>query len=67
MDTIYPFCTIRYRAIGAPALHHAAYAVIITAEVVTAILCWIGAVLLALKIRADAGRQSAQIRVRLVP
>jgi predicted small integral membrane protein len=55
MDTIYPFSTIRYRAIGAPALHHAAYALIITAEVITAVLCWIGAVLLALQIRADAG------------
>ncbi len=55
MDTIYPFSTIGYRAIRSPALHHAAYAVIITAEVVTAALCWIGAVLLALKIRANAG------------
>jgi predicted small integral membrane protein len=55
MDTIYSFSTIRYRAISAPALHHAAYAVIIAAEVVTAILCWIGVVRLALHIRADAG------------
>jgi predicted small integral membrane protein len=54
MDTIYSFSTIRYRAISTPALHHAAYAVIIAAEVVTAILCWIGAVRLALHIRADA-------------
>jgi predicted small integral membrane protein len=55
MDTIYPFSTIRYRAISAPSLHHAAYALIITAEAITAVLCWIGAVLLALQIRADAG------------
>jgi predicted small integral membrane protein len=55
MDTIYPFSTIRYRAISAPALHHAAYALIITAEVITAVLCWIGAVRLVLQIRADAG------------
>ena len=55
MDTIYPFSPIRYRAISAPALHHAAYAVIITAEAATAVLCWIGAILLATKIRADAG------------
>jgi predicted small integral membrane protein len=55
MDTIYPFSTIRYRAISAPALHHAAYALIITVEVIMALLCWIGAVLLALQIRADAG------------
>ena len=55
MDTIYPFSTIRYRAISAPALHHAAYALIITAEAITAVLCWIGAVQLVLQIRADAG------------
>jgi predicted small integral membrane protein len=54
MDTIYSFSTIRYRAVGNPALHHVAYAVIIAAEVVTAMLCWIGAVLLARHIRADA-------------
>jgi predicted small integral membrane protein len=55
MDTIYPFSTIRYRAVTSPTLHHAAYAVIIAAEVITAMLCWIGAVLLALHLRADAG------------
>jgi predicted small integral membrane protein len=55
MDTIYPFSTIRYRAISAPALHHAAYAAIIAAQAATAVLCWIGAVLLAVQIRADAG------------
>jgi predicted small integral membrane protein len=43
MDTILPSSTIGYRAIKAPALHHAAYAVIIAAELLTAILCWIGA------------------------
>jgi predicted small integral membrane protein len=55
MDTIYPFSTIRYRAVTSPALHHIVYAVIIAAEVITAMLCWIGAVLLALHLRADAG------------
>jgi predicted small integral membrane protein len=55
MDTIFPFSTIKYRAITSPALHQAAYAVIIAAEAATAVLCWIGAALLARHIRADAG------------
>jgi predicted small integral membrane protein len=55
MDTIFPFSTINYRAITHPALHHAAYALIIAAEAATAALCWIGAVALARHIRADAG------------
>ena len=55
MDTIYPFSTIKYRAIASPALHQAAYAVIIAAEAATAVLCWIGAAQLARHIRADAG------------
>src|SRR5437867_1675445 len=55
MDTIFPFSTIKYRAITAPALHHAAYGLIIAAEAATAVLCWIGAVLLVRHLRADAG------------
>ena len=55
MDTIYPFSTIKYRAITDPALHHAAYAAIIAAEAATAVLCWIGAVALVRRLRADAG------------
>src|SRR5215210_6524627 len=43
MDTTFPNATIRYRAITNPALHHAPYALIIAAEVLTAALCWIGA------------------------
>ena len=31
MDTIFPFSTIKYRAISDPALHRAAYALIIAA------------------------------------
>src|SRR6516225_11102014 len=54
MDTIYPFSTIRYRAITNPALHHVAYAVIIAVEVIISVLCWVGAILLARRIRADA-------------
>ena len=54
MDTIYPFSTIRYRAITDPALHRAAYALIIAVETITAVLCWIGAVQLARRIHAGA-------------
>ena len=54
MDTIFPFSTIKYRAITSPTLHEAAYAIIIAAEVLIAVLCWIGAVMLLLRLRADA-------------
>jgi predicted small integral membrane protein len=54
MDTIFPFSTIKYRAITEPALHRLAYALIIATEAVTAVLCWIGAVALLLAMRADA-------------
>jgi predicted small integral membrane protein len=54
MDTIYPFSTIRYRAITDPALHHVAYAVIIAAEVIIAMLCWVGAIVLVRRLRSDA-------------
>jgi predicted small integral membrane protein len=43
MDTVFPETTIKYRAITSPALHHAAYLLIIAAEAATGILCWIGA------------------------
>src|SRR4051812_24555654 len=42
MDTTFPSSTIRYRAITNPALHHAAYALIIATEILTAALCWMG-------------------------
>jgi predicted small integral membrane protein len=54
MDTIFPFSTIGYRAITSVALHHIAYAVVIAAEAVTALLCWIGAGVLARHLRANA-------------
>jgi predicted small integral membrane protein len=54
MDTIYPSSTIKHRAITSPGLHHAAYAVIIVAEAATAVLCWIGAVVLVRHIHAGA-------------
>src|SRR5262245_32861788 len=54
MDSIFPFSTIKYRAITNPALHHASYALIIAAEAATAVLCWIGAWALARRLRAEA-------------
>src|SRR5215831_13593860 len=54
MDSVFPFSTIKYRAITSPALHHAAYGLIIAAEAATAALCWIGAAQLARRLRADA-------------
>ena len=54
MDTIFQFSIINYRAITNPTLHHAAYAVIIAAEIAIAVLCWIGAVVLVRALRADA-------------
>ena len=55
MDTIYPFSTIKYRAITEPTLQHAAYVVIIATEATTAVLCWIGVIALIRHIRSDAG------------
>ena len=43
MDTIFPDATIRYRAITAPWLQHAAYALIIATQLATAALLWAGA------------------------
>jgi predicted small integral membrane protein len=54
MDTVFPSSRIGYRALTGPALHHAAYAVIIATEAVVAVLCWIGAYALLRRIRADA-------------
>ena len=56
MDTTFPSSTIRYRAITNPVLHHAAYALIIAAEVMTAALCWIGAFQLLQRLR-DTGQR----------
>src|SRR5882672_12300299 len=54
MDSVFPGSTITYRAITSPALHHAAYAVIIAAEAGTAALCWIGALRLLRRLRDPA-------------
>lgn len=42
MDTTFPSASIRYRAIHSSILHHAAYWLIIVAELAIAALCWIG-------------------------
>ena len=54
MDSVFPGSTITYRAITSPALHHAAYAIIIAAEALTAALCGIGALTLLRRLRAPA-------------
>jgi predicted small integral membrane protein len=54
MDSVFPGSTIRYRAITNPALHHAAYVIIIAAEALTAAMCWIGAFSLLRRLRAPA-------------
>lgn len=43
MDTIFPDATIGYRAITNEIAHHAAYVLIIAAELATAVACWVGA------------------------
>ena len=54
MDTIFPDSSIRYRAIHAPWLQHAAYIAIILLETATALLCWLGAIALFRARRAGA-------------
>jgi predicted small integral membrane protein len=54
MDSVFPNAPITYRAVTSPALHHAAYAIIIAAEALTAALCWIGALALLRRLRAPA-------------
>jgi predicted small integral membrane protein len=54
MDSVFPGSSVTYRAITSPALHHAAYAIIIAAEALTAALCWIGVLVLLRARRAPA-------------
>lgn len=42
MDTIFPGASIHYRAITSPLLQRLAYALIIAAETLAAVLCWLG-------------------------
>jgi len=44
MDTVFPHTTLTWRAINSPALHHAAYALIILLELASGALCIAGAV-----------------------
>src|SRR2546425_7333133 len=66
MDTIFPFSTIKYRAITDPSLQRAAYALIIATEAATAVLCWIGAGALGRRPRADAAAFNTAKRVAVV-
>jgi predicted small integral membrane protein len=43
MDTVFPNSSLTWRAVTSPALHHASYAAIITAELLTGVLCLLGA------------------------
>ena len=58
MDSVFPNSTITYRAITSPALHHAAYWLIIAAEAGTAAMCWIGAFALLRARHAPAASKS---------
>ncbi|WP_445115692.1 DUF2165 family protein [Acinetobacter sp. WZC-1] len=55
MDTIFPNAGIHYRAIKPELLHHAAYIFIIFMELLTAIICWSGCIVLFSNIRQPAG------------
>ncbi|MGV7962075.1 DUF2165 domain-containing protein [Photorhabdus tasmaniensis] len=54
MDTIFPDATITYRAIHSPVLHHIGYTVIISLEMLTAVLCWIGGIRLLANLKSNA-------------
>jgi len=54
MDSIFPDSTIRYRAVTDPELQSAAYNLIIAAEALIAVLCWVGSFFLLRRLRADA-------------
>jgi predicted small integral membrane protein len=43
MDTVFPNSNLTWRAITSPALQHTAYAAIIAAELLTGVLCLLGA------------------------
>jgi predicted small integral membrane protein len=55
MDSVFPGSNTTYRAIASPALHQVAYALIIAAEALIALLCWAGAIALLRRLRASAG------------
>lgn len=51
MDTIFPGASISYRAIDNPLLWQVFYLLIIAAETLTAVLCWIGAICMLSRLR----------------
>jgi predicted small integral membrane protein len=59
MDTVSPGTTLTWRAVSQPALHHAAFAFIIAAELVSGGLCAAGAWRLWEALGADAARFNA--------
>ena len=54
MDTIFPDATIKYRAIESPFIQNLGYILIIAAETLTAILCWVGAFVMLRQRKAGA-------------
>lgn len=54
MDTIFPDATIKYRAIESPFIQNLGYILIIAAETLTAILCWVGAFVMLRRRKAGA-------------
>ncbi|EIM02972.1 MULTISPECIES: DUF2165 family protein [Pseudomonadati] len=65
MDSVFPDAGIRYRAIHAPLLQHAAYVLIIAAETLAAVLCGMGAwrMWAARRASAAAFRRAGQLAV----
>ena len=54
MDAVPAASRIRWRAVTSPVLHHAGYILIIATEIVTAVLCTLGAIAMARRLRAKA-------------
>jgi predicted small integral membrane protein len=56
MDTIFATSSIKYRAITDPAVHHAAYRLIIATQATISALCWAGVFQLLWRVRDAATR-----------
>jgi len=54
MDTIFPDAPLGYRAINNPIIHWAGYVIIVAGEILTAVLCWMGAAAMWCQRKADA-------------
>lgn len=63
MDTIFPSSAIRYRAIESASLQHGGYVVIIALEVLTALLCWVGAIRMMRSRNKQIGLSNCSARV----